>query len=76
MSSYTNKMFHFGSKPLKYSPKDNLMGDLNLDRFGNPIEKKSPPFETPGPGSYNHADVTVNKPNQHTFGVFSQAVSP
>lgn len=39
-------------KRIKYSPKDNLMGDLNRDRFGQPIEKKTANFIVPGPGSY------------------------
>ena len=42
-------------KRMKYSPKDNLMGDLNRDRFGDPIEKKTANFIVPGPGSYEHS---------------------
>lgn len=46
-------------KQFKYSPKDNMMGDLNLDRFGNPIESKKLTHVVPGPGSYD-PDVYQN----------------
>ena len=53
-SSYYDDTYKYGfGKPVKYSPKDNLMGDLNRDRFGNPLEPKTNTFEIPGPGSYH-----------------------
>jgi hypothetical protein len=51
----TNLISNQIGKRMKYSPKDNLMGDLNRDRFGEPIEKKTAKFVVPGPGSYEQS---------------------
>ena len=69
--SFRNALYG-ADKPINYNPRDNLMGDLNLDRFGNPIEIKSRKHEVPGPGSYNAEDVIINKPSTNKQGIFNR----
>mmetsp|Transcript_6708 Transcript_6708/g.5837 ORF Transcript_6708/g.5837 Transcript_6708/m.5837 type:complete len:138 (+) Transcript_6708:365-778(+) len=59
-------------KEVKYSPKDNGMGDLSRDRFGVPVENKGTIFKTPGPGAYNSNQIDATKQNPSKQGLFTQ----
>jgi hypothetical protein len=56
-------------RPIKYSPKDNLMGDLNRDRFGVSLESKNVKNLPPGPGAYDVSYCDPRKVNNNKLGI-------